>query len=145
MSEETTEEERANSLALELRVLEGTFNELTSRQNLLERALFEGRSALEAVKGLSEAKPEEVLIPIGGGALVRSPPPDADRVLVNVGASVVLEKTREEATAFLEGRVKEIERSIVAVLSQRSQIAERLEADRQALQAMISRQQQQKK
>ncbi len=143
MSGEMSEEERVNSLAVEMRVLEGTFNELSARQNLLERALVEGRSALEAIMGLSESKPEEVLIPIGGGALVKSPPPDVGQVLINVGANVVLEKSKEEAVAFLEARVKEIGNSVVAVLSQRNQIAERLESDRQALQIMLSRQNQQ--
>ena len=145
MSGETSEEERVNSLAVEMRVLEGTFNELSARQNFLERALLEGRSALEAIRGLSESKPDEVMIPIGGGAMVKSPPPDVSRVLVNVGANVVIEKSSEEAAAFLEGRVKEIESSAVAVLSQRNQIAERLESDRQALQAMLSRQNQKSK
>ncbi len=135
-----SEEERVNALAVEMRVLEGTFNELSARQNLLERALIEGKSALDVIRGLSKSKPEEVLIPIGGGALVKSPPPDVDRVLVNVGANVVLERSMQEATAFLEGRVKEIENTAVAVLSQRNQIAERLESDRQALQVMLSRQ-----
>ncbi len=142
MSGEMSEEERVNSLAVEMRVLEGTFNELSARQNLLERALVEGRSALDAIIGLSESKPEEVLIPIGGGALVKSPPPDIGRVFINVGASVVLEKSKEEAVSFLEARVKEIGNSVVAVLSQRNQIAERLESDRQALQIMLSRQNQ---
>ncbi len=125
-----------------MRVLEGTFNELSTRQNLLERALIEGRSALEAISALSESKVEDVLIPIGGGAMVKSSPPDVSRVLVNVGANVVLERSKEEAIAFLESRVKEIEKSVVAVLSQRNQIAERLESDRQALQLMLSRQNQ---
>ncbi|MDA4128769.1 MAG: prefoldin subunit alpha [Thaumarchaeota archaeon] len=139
MSSQQSEEERVNSVVVEIRMLEGTYNELSVRQNLLERALIEGRSALEAIKTLSDSKPEEVLIPVGGGALVRSPPPDVSRVLVNVGANLVIEKTREEATAFLEERVKEIEKSIVAILSQRNQIAERLDLDRQALQSMITR------
>jgi prefoldin alpha subunit len=144
MSGEMSEEERVNSLAVEMRVLEGTFNELSARQNLLERALIEGRSALDAIKGLSESKPEEVLIPIGGGALVKSSPPDVSQVLVNIGANVLLEKSKEEAESFLEARVKEIGNSVVAVLSQRNQIAERLESDRQALQVMLSRQSQKK-
>jgi prefoldin alpha subunit len=139
LSSQQSEEEAVNSLVVEIRVLEGTYNELTARQNMLERALIEGRSALEAVKGLAEFKPKEVLVPIGGGTLLRSAPPDASKVLVSVGAGVVLVRTRQEASAFLDARVKEIENSIMAVMSQRNQIADRLEADRQSLQSMISR------
>jgi len=127
---------------VEIRVLEGTFNELSARQNLFERALLETRAALDALKGLSESNPDEVLVPVGGGVLLRSPPPNAEDVLLNVGANVVVQRKRVEAVAFLEGRAREIENSIVSLLSQRNQIAARLEADRQALQAIVSRQNQ---
>ncbi len=141
-SRQVSEEEQLNSLVVEIRVLEGTFNELSARQNLFERALLETRAALDALKGLSESNPDEILIPVGGGVLLRSSPPNAEDVLLSVGANVVVQRKRVEAVAFLEGRAKEIENSVVSLLSQRNQIAARLEADRQALQAMVSRQNQ---
>lgn len=140
MSEETSDEEKMNSLVVEVRILENTFNELSARQNLLERALLENRSALEAMKALGEQKPEEVLLQIGGGTLVKSSPPSVDRVLVNVGSNVAIEKTREEATALIESRTKQVEQSIISLLNQRNQIAERLESDRQVLQTLLARQ-----
>ncbi len=141
-SGQVSEEEQLNSLVVEIRVLEGTFNELSARQNLFERALLETRSALDALKGLSESNPDSILIPVGGGVLLRSPTPNFEEVLLNVGSNVVIQRRREEAVAFLEGRAKEIERSVVSLLTQRNQIAGRLEADRQALQAIVSRQSQ---
>ena len=137
-----SEEEQINSLVVEIRVLEGTFNELSARQNLLERALLETRAALESLKGLSESNPTEVLIPVGAGVLLRSSPPRVDEVLVNVGANVVIQRKRGEAVALLEARSREIENSMVSIVSQRNQIAARLDADRQALQTMASRQSQ---
>jgi len=139
LSKETSDEERLNTLVVEIRVLEGTYNDLTGRQNLLERALLENRAALDAIKGLSEKGSTEVLTQLGGGAMVRSQPPNVDRVLLNVGANVVIEKTREEAVALMEARAKEVERSIVSIIGQRNEIAERLEADRQLLQTLASR------
>jgi prefoldin alpha subunit len=124
---------------MEIRILEGTFNELSARQNMLERALLESRAALEAIRGLSEAKGAEVLTQIGGGVLVRSSPPSVDRVLVNVGANAVIEKSRDEAVAMLEGRSREVESSVLSIQSQRNEIAERLEVDRQYLQTLISK------
>jgi prefoldin alpha subunit len=142
LSEATSDDEKLSSLLVELRVLESTFNELTSRQTLLERALLETRSALDAVKGLSESPPEEVLMQIGGGAMLRGPPPTADEVLVNVGSSVVIEKQREEAVSLLEARSKEMETTIISLVKQRNEIAERLESDRQLLQTLLARQSQ---
>lgn len=135
---EPSDEEKVNALVVEIRVLEGTLNELTARQNLLERALVENRAALAAINGLSEAKTNEILTQIGGGAMLRSTPPSTEKILVNVGASVVIEKTRDEAVALLEGRTKEVENSMMSIQSQANQIAERLEADRQYLQTLVS-------
>ena len=138
LSEEQSAEDRVNSLAVEVRILESTFNELTTRQNMLERALLENRAALEALKELGENKPEDVLLQIGGGALVRSSPPAVDRVLVNVGSSVIIEKSRDEAVTLLESRAKGAEQTIMTLIGQRNEIAQRLETDKQVLQNLLA-------
>jgi len=130
-----------NRLVLETRMLESTFNELSNRQGLLERMLIESRGSLETIKNVASAT-DETLIPVGAGVLLRSSPPKADKVLVGIGANVVVEKTREEAEKILEARAKELEENIITILSQRNQIAQRLESDRRVLQAYIDRQEQ---
>lgn len=121
-------------------MLEGTFNELSGRQNLLERILIETRSSLETLSGLGSAKTEEVLFPVGAGILLRGSPPKTDKVLLNVGANVVVEKSRDYAAKFMEARGAEIEESIVAIATQRNQIAQRLDSDRRVLQDIVNRQ-----
>lgn len=137
----SSEEERMNRLVLETRMLESTFNELTNRQGLLERMLIESRGSLDTIKTIGTAT-EEALIPVGAGVLLRSPPPKADKVLVGIGANVVVEKSKEDAEKILEARSKELEENIISILSQRNQIAQRLDADRRVLQAYIDRQEQ---
>lgn len=137
----SSEEERMNRLVLETRMLESTFNELTNRQGLLERMLIESRASLDTIKTIGTAT-EEALIPVGAGVLLRSPPPKADKVLVGIGANVVVEKSKEDAEKILETRSKELEENIISILSQRNQIAQRLDADRRVLQAYIDRQEQ---
>lgn len=134
------EEDRMNRLLLESRMLESTFNELSSRQSLLERMLIESRASLETIRTMGSANTDEVLIPAGAGVLLRASPPKADKVLVGIGANVVVEKTKEQAEKILEGRSKDLEENIITILSQRNQIAQRLEADRRTLQAFLDRQ-----
>jgi len=129
----SSEEERMNRLIAESRMLESTFNELSNRQGLLERMLIESRSSLETIRGVASAQSEEVLIPVGAGVLLRGSPPTADKVLMSIGAAVMIEKSKEDAEKMLEARAKEIEENIITLLSQRNQIAQRLEADRRAL------------
>ena len=137
MSNQPTAEETVNALLVEIRVLESTYNELTSRQSLLERALLESRAALDSIKGLSDQAPQEVLTQIGGGAMLRSQPPSADKVLVSIGANVVLEKPKEEAVAMLEERSRDVEKTIVSIIQQRNEIAQRLNSDREVLNGLV--------
>ena len=140
MSKQPTAEETINALVVEARVLESTYNELTARQNLLERALLETRAALDAITGLDENPSAEILTQIGGGAMLRSPPPSTDKVLVNVGSGVVIEKPREEAKALLDERNREVEKTILSLANQRNEIAERINSDRQVLNTLLSQQ-----
>jgi len=140
MSKQPTAEETVNSLVVEVRVLESTYNELTARQNLLERALVENRAALDALDGLGDNPQKEILMQIGGGAMLRSPPPSTDKVLVSIGANVVIEKPKAEAVALLDGRSREVEKTIMSIAGQRNELAQRLDSDRQALNSLVSRQ-----
>jgi prefoldin alpha subunit len=135
-----TAEETVNALVVEIRVLESTFNELTSRQGLMERALLESRAALESIRGL-DGKSPEVLTQIGGGVMLHSPPPATDKVMVNVGANIVIEKTKDEAVAMLEERSRDVEKTIVSLAGQRNDIAERLNADRDLLNNLVAKSQ----
>jgi prefoldin alpha subunit len=142
LSKQPSAEETVNALVVEVRVLESTYNELTARQNLLERALLESRAALDSIKGLDGQPATEVLTQIGGGAMLRSQPPSTDRVLVSVGSNVVIEKPKDEAVAMLEERSRDVEKTIVSLIGQRSEIAERLNSDRDLLNNLVARAQQ---
>lgn len=142
MSENPTPEETVNALVVEIRVLESTYNELTSRQSLLERALLESRAALESIEGLEGAPSSEILMQIGGGAILRSPAPSTESVLVSIGANVVVEKPRAEAVAILEERSRDAEKTVISIAGQRNEIAQRLNADRDLLNNLVARSQQ---
>ena len=131
-------EDSVNALVMEVRILESTYNELTSRETLLERALLESRAALDSIKGLS-GQSSEVLTQIGSGAMLRSQPPSTEMVLMSVGANVVIEKPKEEAVAMLEERSRDVEKTLLSVLQQRNEIAERLNTDRELLNTLVSR------
>ena len=139
MSKQPTADETVNALLVEVRVLESTYNELTARQNLLERALLESRAALDSIKGLTGEPPSEVLAQIGGGAMLRAKPPSTDHVLLSIGSNVVIEKPKEEAVAMLEERSRDVEKTIVSIIGQRNEIAERLNSDRELLNNLVAK------
>ncbi len=136
----SNDEDKINNLVSEIRVLEGGLNEITARQNFLERILVDTRTSIATINGIDSSSSDEVLIPVGAGVLLRSTPPKVDKVLVNIGANVVVEKSREDATKFMEGRAKEVEESLASIISQRNQVAQRLDSDRRAAQTILNRQ-----
>jgi len=132
------DQDRINNLLSEIRVLEGGLEELSARQSFVERVLLDTNRSIETIKGISSSSSEEVLVPVGAGVLLRSVPPKVDKVLVNVGANVVVEKSKDEAMTFMEGRAKELEESLATLISQRNQVAQRLDSDRRAAQTLLN-------
>lgn len=142
MSQQQSEEEKINALVVEIRLLENTYNELTARQSIVERVVVESKAALDAIIGLSDVKPNQILVPIGAGAMLKFPAPETDKVMINIGSDVVIEKSKEEAITMLQNRLKEAENSLNTLMTQRNQVAQRLEADRQLLESLVRQAQQ---
>jgi len=114
-----------------------------SQLELMENGRMEALAAVEALQGISEADDNTVLLQIGGGASLRVRVLEPDKVLLNIGAEVIVERTNKDAVEFLKDRVIEMEASekkVVETLdrlrSQMNEINKRLEQGyQQAVQA----------
>jgi prefoldin alpha subunit len=90
--------------------------EVFSQQlQLIEEGRMEALAAIEALKAIVEEN-ELVLLQIGGGASVRARLVDPDRVLVNIGSDVIVEKSNGDAIEFLKDRITEMEASAKRVV-----------------------------
>ena len=101
---------------------------------LIENARMEALTGIEALQGLFEADDSTVLLQIGGGASVRAKVPEPDKVLLNIGAEVIVERTNKDAVEFLKDRITEMEASEKRVAealdrlrTQMNEIAKRIE------------------
>ena len=135
-----SEQERLQSLVLELRVLEGYLKEIDVRESVVARAIIESRSALEAIKGFSSSSSSEVLMPIGGGVFLEASAPPLDKLIINVGAGVVIEKTKQETVDFLEERIKEFESAIQNFEVQKSDLASKINENRVTINSIVEKQ-----
>jgi len=79
--------------------------------NLLENARMEASAAIEALEAMVVADDNSVLLQIGGGVSVRAKVLEPEKVLVAIGAEVVIERTNKDAVEFLKGRIMEMEAS----------------------------------
>ena len=114
-----------------------------SQLELMENGRMEALAAVEALQGISDADDNTVLLQIGGGASLRVRVLEPDKVLLNIGAEVIVERTNKDAVEFLKDRIIEMEASekkVVETLdrlhSQMNEINKRLEQGyQQAVQA----------
>jgi prefoldin alpha subunit len=101
---------------------------------ILESRRVESIAATESIKYLTGTQDQVVLVPLGGGTTIRAKVMDPGRVLVNFGADVVVQRSTDEAIAFLSDRITELEameKKIAANLdqirAQMNQIAQQVE------------------
>jgi prefoldin alpha subunit len=127
----SNEEETFRRLAVELRLLEGTAEELQSRINLVNAALTELKIASVTLNGIeAEKENSSLFVPIGGGSYIKAKLESADKIIVGVGAGVATEKTVKEATASLERRISELEKTRNTLQQQLTQVVGKIQDGR---------------
>jgi prefoldin alpha subunit len=110
--------------------------EIFTRQlELIEQRRVEALAAIESIRSLNGEKEPVVLVPLGGGTMVRARVENPGKVLVNIGADTILQRTKEEAVTFLQDRITEMEAmekkvagTIEQLRGQINEIAQRIEA-----------------
>jgi prefoldin alpha subunit len=78
---------------------------------LMENGRMEAFAAIEALESLVATDDGTVLLQIGGGASLRAKLLDPEKVLLNIGSDVIVEKTNADAVSYLKDRITEMEAS----------------------------------
>ena len=79
------------------------------------------------------------------GVYVQSKIQSKDKVVVNIGSGIAIEKDQNSAINWLESRLKELEVALQNVNSQKQQVADNLEIGKQQMQSFIQKSQQAQK
>ena len=102
---------------------------------LLENGRMEAHAAIEALEAMIVAEDAIVLYQIGGGASVKAKVLEPDKVLLSIGAEVVVERSNKDAIEFIKERIIEMEASqkkvsetLDRLRGQMNEINKRLEA-----------------
>ena len=132
-------EEELQKLSMEMRLLEQTAEALQSRMSMVNAASNDLLYAQAALEGLGkETDKSEILVPIGGTSYIRARLENPDKVIVGMGAGVSVEKTREEAKEIVKKRLEDVDKTRKSVQQQYSQIAERIDIDRERAEGLIA-------
>jgi len=102
--------------------------------DLLENGRMEALAAIEPLQGLLSSSDGAVLLQIGGGASVRAKVLESDKILLNIGSDVIVERTNTDTIEFLKDRITEMEASekkvaetLEKLRAQMNEIAKRIE------------------
>ena len=120
-------EEKAQQLLYQMQMIEAYLNDLIQRESTLLTVLRESTSAIESIKSLKNNPNSDTLIPLGMGSFVKSQISSNEKIVLNIGAGVAVEKTPDSAINFLESRIKEIEVALQEAAAKKQDAAARLE------------------
>jgi prefoldin alpha subunit len=135
-------EQRINEMVQQSRVLEAYMNDVMTRQMTVARLVEEARLASTTIQSISSDSDVESLMPVGIGVYVRTNVPPIKKLLVNLGAGVAVEKSREDALNYVESRIKEYDIAARQLETQRRELEMRMEQVQGQINQMIKAAQQ---
>ncbi len=136
---ENKNEEELRRLSVEMRLLEQTAEALQARHNMVNTVITDLTVANMTLEGLEkERENAELLIPIGGTSYIKAKLANTEKVTVGVGAGVSVEKTLPEAKEIVKNRLVELEKTRLALQQQFSQVAEKMNDNKERFEALVA-------
>ena len=130
-------EEQAQQFMQQLQMLEQYATDLSQRESALVNMLRDAHSTVDAVRALGEKQDSESLIPIGMGVFIKTKVSSKEKIVLNIGAGVTLEKDRDYALTFLESKIKEIEVALQDTSAKRQETMNKLEQGKQEMNKLL--------
>ncbi len=130
-------EEQAQQLMQQMQMLETYFTDLSQREGTLLSVLREAISAIESIKSLRQKPDSDTLVPIGMGAYVQTKILSDNKIILNIGAGIAMEKTYDSTINYLEARIKEIEVALQDTSAKKQEAVARLEHGKEQMNQLM--------
>ena len=130
-------EEQAQQLMQQMQMLETYFTDLSQREGTLLSVLREAISAIASMKSLREKPHSDTLVPIGMGTYVQTKISSTDKIVLNIGAGIAMEKTYDSTINYLEARIKEIEIALQDTSAKKQEVVARLEHGKEQMNQLM--------
>ncbi|MPZ05192.1 MAG: prefoldin subunit alpha [Nitrososphaeraceae archaeon] len=137
--EQAALEQKINEMMQQARVLEAHLNEIISREAAVSRLLDEAKLASSAVQEVQSETEVESYVPVGVGVHMKVSVPPVKKLLINIGAGVAVEKSREDTLNYIESRLKEFEIALKQLMGQKQQVSLRMEQIQVQVNEMVQR------
>ena len=130
-------DQKISEMVQQSRILEAYMNDTITREATVTKLIEEARLASSAVQNVMDESEVESLMPVGIGVYMKALVPSVKKLLVNVGAGVIVEKSREDTVNYIESRIKEFETALSQLYSQKQQIEMRMEQIQKQVSQML--------
>ena len=131
-------EEKTQQLLYQMQMLEGYFSELIQKEEAIISLFREASSAVVSLKAIDNKTDSETLVPMGLGTFVKTKLIPNQKLILNVGAGVAIEKDQNYAINFLESRLKEMEVALQETVGQKQQVGMSLEQGKQQMEQLMA-------
>jgi len=131
-------EEQSQQLLYQMQMLEGYFSELTQKETSIISIIREASSAIQSLKAIDNKADVGSLVPLGLGTFVRAKFVPNEKLILNIGAGVAIEKDKNSAINFLESRLKEMQVTLQETVGQKQQVAASLEQGKQQMEQLMA-------
>ena len=121
----------------QMQMLETYFTDLSQREGTLLSVLREAISAIESIKSLRQKPNSDTLVPIGMGTYVQTKILSDDKIVLNIGAGIAVEKTYDSTINYLEARIKEIEIALQDTSAKKQEVVARLEHGKEQMNQLM--------
>ena len=107
-----TKEEEASKYMLIVEQCKEQLNQLELQSQYIQATILDYNKARLTIEQLKKLEKEtEMMIPIGAGAFINTISKKQEKILIDIGASIVTEKTYNEAIKKIDERIQNIEKS----------------------------------
>ncbi len=130
-------EEQTQQLMQQMQMLETYFSDLSQREGTFLNILREAMAAIESIKSLSQKSDSDVLVPIGMGTYIPTKISSGNKIVLNIGAGVAVEKDFPSTINYLEARIKEIEVALQDTVAKKQNAAARLEQGKEQINQLM--------
>lgn len=126
-SEKTEEDRQKQQKALVYQLLQRRLQELQQESMVLEREIIQIESTKRGLDDVKKAKKgKDTLIPLGSGCYSPGKSVKVDKILVDVGAGIMVKKSIEEAKEFLDRKKGEVESEMEELQDEVQGVAQRM-------------------
>ena len=134
-------DEQAQQLMHQMQALENYFVELNRKEESLIGIIREAASAIQSIKALKEQPDSSTLVPMGMGSFVKAKISSNEKLILNLGAGIAIEKDNDSAINYLESRLKEMEVALKDTSTQKQQVMQNLEMGKQEVNRLMQQSQ----